>query len=369
MKHVVAIVDGNAQHRAMVSEALLSFYTVHQYGIAADAISNMLISAPKLILVGERVGAGSGANFIRDLRKEKLFGDVPVIFIVDSEDFRIVDKMRDLGIKDHLVKPYHRSTLINTISKYLNSRVERSWQELPTVQRKALEGTLSAFNSIADDIANGNPLPYGAINDSCVDLVEAVSKGELGVLLGKIKDHDNFTFVHSLRFATLMSLFAGTIGLPKSQQVLVASGGLLHDVGKMTIPRALLNKQGKLTPSEWKIMHSHVSTSEKFLTMADTIPKGVFTIVSHHHERLDGSGYPRGLSSSELNELSRMAAIIDVFCALTDRRPYKRTVQAHVALETMATEMQRHLDQDLLYKFRDILLDTATLDEGENKVA
>jgi HD-GYP domain-containing protein (c-di-GMP phosphodiesterase class II) len=131
----------------------------------------------------------------------------------------------------------------------------------------------------------------------------------------------------------------------------------------------LLNKQGKLTPNEWKTMQSHVTTSEKFLAMADTLPKGVFTIVSHHHERLDGSGYPRGLTSSDLNELSRMAAIIDVFCALTDRRPYKRTIAAHVALETIATEMKNQIDQDLLYKFRDVLLDTATMGEDEEKVA
>jgi putative nucleotidyltransferase with HDIG domain len=279
--------------------------------------------------------------------------------VIDNEDFRILDTMRESGIKDYLVKPYRRSALVDAISQRLNGGIERSWQDLPPVQRKALEGSISTFNSIADDIANGNPIRFGAVNDSCAALVEAVTKDELGPLLHKIKAHDNFTYVHSLRVSTLMALFGKTLGLLKPQQVVLATGGMLHDIGKMTIPRMLLNKEGKLSPHEWDIMRGHVAISEKILAMTDAVPKGVATIVSHHHERLDGSGYPRGLTSPDLNELSRMGGIIDVFCALTDRRPYKRTFAAHVALETMASEMRGQLDQSLLFKFKEVLLDMA----------
>jgi HD-GYP domain-containing protein (c-di-GMP phosphodiesterase class II) len=369
MKHLIAIVDANAQHRSMVADALLSFYTVNPYDNSANAISGMLLARPKLILVGHQVGMSSGANFVRDLRKEKMLSEIPVILIVDSQDFRVVDAMRALGINDYLVKPYYRSALINAISKQLNGQVEHSWQDLPVAQRKALDGTLGTFNSIADDIANGTPLSYGAINESCAALVEVVTKEELGSFLHKIKDHDNFTYVHSLRFSTLMSLFGNAIGLPKAQQIQIASGGMLHDIGKMTIPRELLNKQGTLTPSEWKIMRGHVATAQKILATTDAIPKGVSMIVTQHHERLDGSGYPCGLKAPELNELARMAAIIDVFCALTDRRPYRRAVAAHVALETMGIEMRNQLDQDLLFKFREILLETGGVAEEPEKVA
>ena len=134
MKHLVAIVDANGQHARMVADALLSFYTVHPYDTSANAISGMYITQPKLILVGQRVGAGSGANFIKDLKKEKPLSGIPVIFIIDNEDYRIVDTMRDFGIKDRLVKPYRRSELINVISKHVNGRVERSWQA-PTLGR------------------------------------------------------------------------------------------------------------------------------------------------------------------------------------------------------------------------------------------
>ena len=358
MKHQVAIVDSNTQHRTMVGEVLLSFYSVQTYDATANAITGMYHAHPRLILVGQRVGGGSGANFIKDLRREKQLSTIPIIFVIDNEDYRIIDTMRDLGIKDYLVKPYRRSELINVISKHVNGRVERSWQDLPIDQRKALEGTLTTFNSIADNIANGNPISLSEVGDASSTLVDIVNKEELGPLLSKVKDHDNFTYVHSLRFSSLMALFGKALGLPKPQQTVVATGGLLHDIGMMTVPRALLNKSEKLSPNELKTIRNHVSVTQTILANSDLIPKGVLTIATQDHERLDGSGYPFGLKSAQLNDLARMAGIIDVFCALTDRRPYKRTVAGHVALEIMATEMKEQLDLDMLYKFKEILIDT-----------
>jgi HD-GYP domain-containing protein (c-di-GMP phosphodiesterase class II) len=300
--------------------------------------------------------------FLKDLRKDPFLNRIPVVFIADSEDFRIVDQLRELGIKDRLVKPYTRNALLAALSKHINGRIERDWEQLPSHQRKALENTLSSFNGIADELAKGNPLPFGEISEACSAVVDVVRNNELGSLLSQIKDHDNFTYVHSLRFSALMALFGSAIGLPKEQQIVVASGGMVHDIGKMVIPRVLLNKEGTLSSAEWGVLRNHVTTAEKLISTNGAIPRGVATIVSHHHERLDGSGYPRRLGSADLNQLSRMSAIIDVFCALTDRRPYKRTLPPHVALETMGTDMNKQLDQDLLHKFKELLLDT-----GEGK--
>lgn len=356
MKHVVAVIDACREHRGAVAEALLSFYTVHPYADPTDALSGMLVANPKLILVGQKVGTGSGAVFIKELRKEKCLSRVPVIFVADNEDMRIFDTIRDLGIRHYLVKPYRRSALLNAISSHVNGQVEQSWAALPRLQRTALEGTLQAFNSIADDIGHGQPLPFPAISESCGAVVDVVHAGDLATLLDHIRDHDNFTYVHSLRCAALLCLFGKEIGLAKDQQVVIASGGLLHDIGKMSISRALLNKQGRLTAAELQTLHDHVATAEKVLAATDGLPKGVSTIVAHHHERLDGSGYPHGLAGRQLNQLARMAAIIDVFCALTDRRPYKRSLRSGAALGVMAEDMRDQLDQALLRRFRDTLV-------------
>lgn len=364
MKNTIVIVDANTSHSQAVSEALCSTYTVQCYENGINALSAIALAAPKVVIVGQRVGAGSGALFVRDLRKDQFLARIPVIFIADTEDFRLIDQLREVGIKDRLVKPYSRKALLGMIAGHVNGTVERSWQELPAAQRKALESSLTAFNSITDELAKGRPLPFKDVADSCGAVVEVVENKELGTLLAQVRDHDNFTYVHSLRVAALMSLFGAAIGLPREQQVLVASGGMLQDVGMMAVPKTILHKQGGLTPGEWDMVRNHVSTSEKVLSTSGAIPKGVFTIVANHHERLDETGYPRHLSGRDLNQLARMAGIIDVFCGLTDRRPYKRTMAPHVALETMATEMSGSLDQDLLYKFREILLDSLVFPDG-----
>lgn len=358
MKHSIAIIDANFSHRSAVSEALSVTYSVQEYESGGNALSGMQLRPPKVILVGQKVGVGSGAVFIKDLKRDQFLARIPVVFIADNEDFRTIDQLREVGVKDKLVKPYSRNALLALLSRHINGGIERSWQDLPSSQRKALESSLNSFNNIAEELAQGRPLPFQEVSDSCSAVVEVVQNKELGSLLEQIKEHDNLTYVHSLRFSALMSLFGSAIGLPREQQVLVASGGMLHDIGMMTIPKAILNKQGGLNPSEWEMVRNHVTTSEKVLATCKAVPKGVATIVSHHHERLDQSGYPRKLPGSELNQLARMAGVIDVFCGLTGRRPYKRTLAPHVALETMATEMTGQLDMELLYRFKEILLDS-----------
>jgi putative nucleotidyltransferase with HDIG domain len=362
MKHLVTVVDANEVHRKAVAEALFSFYTVSSFADSANAISGMLLSRPGIILVGQRVGATSGANFIRDLRKERALVHIPVIFIIDSEDIRVLDTLRDFGIKSYIVKPYRRSELLTAISDHINAKVQRSWEALPPIQRKALEGTINAFNNIAEDIAKNKPISYDTIDKSCADIVDVVNENDYIKMIHGVKDHDNFTYVHSMRMATFLSLFGRSIGLPKEQQKTLASGGFLHDIGKMKISRALLNKEGRLSKEEWEVLHSHVPASMRLLLDSE-VPKGAMTIVAQHHEKLDGTGYPIGFKGTELNQLARMSAIIDVFCALTDRRAYKRALSAESALEIMVEEMSSQIDVSLLMKFREILIDSAGVQE------
>jgi HD-GYP domain-containing protein (c-di-GMP phosphodiesterase class II) len=358
MKHLVTVVDGNEAHRRAVSEALFSYYSVSAFADSANAIGGMLLARPVLILVGQRVGVGSGTNFIRDLRREPVLAPIPVIFIMDSEDIRVFDAMRDCGIKNYIVKPYRRSELINAISGQISAKLQSSWQQLPPIQRKALEGTINSFNMLAERISANREISYEEIDKACADIVDVINKDDFTTMLYSVKDHDNFTYVHSIRMATFTALFGKAIGLSKDQQRVLASGGFLHDVGKMTISRALLNKEGRLNPNEWDILRSHVPTAKKILLDAD-VPKGAMTIVTQHHEKLDGTGYPLGLSGKELNQVARMASIIDIFCALTDRRAYRRALSAEVAFDSMAEEMNAHIDISLLRRFREILLDAS----------
>jgi HD-GYP domain-containing protein (c-di-GMP phosphodiesterase class II) len=125
----------------------------------------------------------------------------------------------------------------------------------------------------------------------------------------------------------------------------------------MSIPHEVLNKPGRLNPAEFEVMKGHVAASATYLQGCPDLPKGIGIIAAQHHEKLDGTGYPFGLTGSKLNRLARMASIIDVFTALTDRRVYKPEMDAEAALKLMADDMTSHLDVKLLGLFRQMLLD------------
>ena len=357
-KVLVAVIDGSEAHRHQVDQALTSFYRVACYANSNDAIGDLRDTPPCAVLVDQAEPPLGGYEFIKLLRREKLFSDVPVIFTSADDQTHVHDAAIECGADAFLAKPYRRSSLIRAISHQVNKTVERHWEALQPTQRKALVGTLEVFNSISDVIDNGEPIAYAKVADACGPLVEAVGMRQYKGILNGVRDHDNYSYAHSVGTATLLLLFGYTIGLEDDELSLLGSGGLLHDVGKMSIPHEVLNKPGRLTAAEFEVMKTHVPLTLAYLAKCPDIPRNIVTIAAQHHEKLDGSGYPLGLKGGQLNELARMASIVDVFGALTDRRIYKPPMDAEHALAIMTNEMATQLDQQLLSLFRDMLMDS-----------
>jgi len=357
-KVLVAVIDASAAHRHQVEQALTSFYRVACYANSNEAIGELRDTPPCAVLIDQAAPPLGGLEFIKLLRREKLFHDVPVIFTSADDAAHVHDAAIECGADSFLAKPYRRSGLIRAISQQVNKTVERHWEELAPTQRHALVGTLEVFNSISDVIDAGEPIAYAKVTSACGPLVEAVGMREFNGILSGVRDHDNYSYAHSLGTATLLLLFGYTIGLKDDDLSLLGSGGLLHDVGKMSIPHEILNKAGRLTEAEFEVMKSHVPLTLAYLAKCPDIPKNIITIAAQHHEKLDGTGYPLGLKGGQLNELARMASIVDVFGALTDRRVYKPPMSAEQALVIMTDDMATKLDQKLLALFRDMLMDS-----------
>lgn len=358
-KHILVLVDSNEEHRRQVATSLMSLYNVVEFDSSLGVAKYIRDIQPGVVLVSEDVSPRGGFELVRDLRDNWKLKTVPILMLLDSEGGGTLTSAYDCGASFWLVKPYKRSDLIKLISRQFNATIESKWDALPPVQAQALKGTVELFNNLSDNLGKGEPIVYTEVREACAPLVEAVNSGEFKGILSGVREHDNYTYAHSLRVAVFLSLFGKTIGLSLKDQKQLATGGLLHDVGKMYIPHLVLNKPGRLTDDEFEIMKGHVSATEQILRSAEGIPRGVITIASQHHEKLDGSGYPRGLGGNDLNELARMASIVDVFSALTDRRVYKPSMSAEKALDIMKNEMGSQLDMDLLTRYRKMLLDAA----------
>jgi len=354
---LVAVVDGNQRHRRQVAAALLSLYRVNEYQDAGQALPSLRAAPPDVLLVDEHTPPWDGFAFVRAVRQEPAFARTPIIVTARTSDAAFTRAVHQCGADAAMAKPYRRSVLIKTITTLRNRDVERTWNDLPPTQLAALNGTVEAFNTLADTIATGEPVTFSLVTDACRPLVEAIGKKDFKGILAGVKDHDNYSYVHSLRVAALLALFGQAAGLRHEDQLMLASGGLLHDVGKLTVPHEVLNKPGRLDEAEFTVMKSHVTATVGLLRATPGIPVPVITIAEQHHEKLNGQGYPQGLNSTQLDELARMAAIADVFSALTDRRVYKPPMPAETALAIMSGEMKDHLDQHCLALFRTMLLD------------
>lgn len=170
------------------------------------------------------------------------------------------------------------------------------------------------------------------------------------ITLARLKTSDDYTYMHSVAVCAMMIALAKEIGMTGAQIRLAGAAGLLHDVGKMAVPDLILNKPGALTDSEFVIIKSHPVKGAEILTLAGGVESEVIDVCLHHHEKVDGSGYPHGLKQDEISRFARMGAICDVYDAITSNRPYKKGWGPAESIQRMA-QWKGHFDPELLKAF------------------
>ena len=191
--------------------------------------------------------------------------------------------------------------------------------------------------------------------ERCVSVVEEIASsvvkspsGMLSVL--RLKLADEYTYLHSVAVCALMVALGRTLGLDEAACREAGLGGFLHDVGKAFLPHELHNKPGKLTDEEFTQIKKHPELGYKYLSQDPNVPDYARDVCLHHHEKMDGNGYPEALRSGSISLYSRMAAICDVYDALTSDRPYKRAWDPAEAISTMAT-WTGHFDRAMFLAF------------------
>ncbi len=168
---------------------------------------------------------------------------------------------------------------------------------------------------------------------------------------------DNETTGHSKRVTDLSVQFARAAGVPENQLPDIRRGALLHDIGKIGVPDSILKKQGPLTDEEWVVMKKHPEVAQKMLSKIKFLKPAV-DIPYCHHEKWDGSGYPRGLKGEKIPLSARLFAIVDVWDALNSDRPYRKAWPREKALEYIKQEAGKHFDPRLVELFMKMIQET-----------
>jgi len=219
--------------------------------------------------------------------------------------------------------------------------VQRRFTSLNDVIRDVLAKSFSAGN-VAETVDTCRDLA-----ENTVDLIlrnDVMASDLLGVM-----HHDYHTFTHSANVSYYCVMLAENLQLTDEEGLKqIATGGLLHDLGKLDIPDKILSKPGRLTDAEFEVIRAHPRTGFRKLCQRDDLSFAQLMMVYQHHERLDGKGYPVGVTAEEIHPWAQMCTVVDVFEALTSNRPYRTGMPYDKAFEIIDRDIGKAFDRDIV---------------------
>ncbi|WEZ09111.1 HD-GYP domain-containing protein [Priestia flexa] len=249
-------------------------------------------------------------------------------------------------------------TFVYIGDKRTNDIVVNSTSTIPfSLRKKAMESVEDVFHSLQKKhektrvaLLEQSVREVHKVGNQLVD--EIMNNDDVLSLLTDVYIYDNYVFSHSVN-VTLYALSLGKeIGLTQPVLEKLGAGAMLHDVGKMLIPQDILNKPGRLTDEEFKLMKKHTTYGYELLRSTPNVSALSAFCAYQHHERLDGSGYPLGIKEERIHLFSKIIAIADVYDAVTSNRVYRSALLPHEGLEILYAGAGSQFDKDMISAFR-----------------
>jgi HD-GYP domain-containing protein (c-di-GMP phosphodiesterase class II) len=202
--------------------------------------------------------------------------------------------------------------------------------------REVVAAAGELLDKLVSDIRIGQSFEVDRVEEIVDDMVESIVRNPQALMwVAKLREQDITAYGHGLQVSVYITSFGRHLGFPKAQLSQLAQIGLLLDIGKIRLPRALLDKQGRLTDAEFETAKEHVAHGLAILGGTPGFDPAILAGIEQHHERMNGSGYPGSLAGDEIGIFGRMAGIVDCFAALTNHRPYAAAVSSYEALRNI----------------------------------
>ncbi len=213
---------------------------------------------------------------------------------------------------------------------------------------KSKQAVMAMFQEVRMGNTVDSELAQNLVNEVTDSVIR--NPGAL-ISLVRLKNADDYTYMHSLAVCALMIALSRQLKLDEAQTRTMGLAGLLHDLGKAMMPMEVLNKPGKLTDAEFAIIKSHPTLGHRMLVESQAVNDIVLDVVLHHHEKIDGTGYPDGLKGDGISLFAKMGTVCDVYDAITSNRPYKKGWDPAESLKKMAEWTHGHLDPQIFQAF------------------
>lgn len=326
----VLIVDDTPQNISLLNAALMDKYTVKVATSGKQAIDICLSMPIDIILLDVMMPEMDGFETCRQLKGHLLTGSIPVIFVTARGEVKDESMGFACGGVDYITKPIRAPIVCARVRTHL-----------------ALYNQNRALESL--------------VQERTAELNKA--RFEILHRLGCAGEYrDNETGLHVARVCHYSRIIGLASGLPESEAELLYHAAALHDIGKIGIPDSILFKPGKLDDEEWKIMRTHCEIGQKIIGKEmNSLLEASSIVALIHHERWDGTGYPRGLKGNDIPLFGRIVAVVDVFDALTSERPYKRAWPVPEAVEEIVRCRGQHFDPQIIDSFMAVIPELAAV--------
>ena len=223
-------------------------------------------------------------------------------------------------------------------------------QEMKAAKR-TIETSKKAVASMFNEVRLGKAVNAEAVMPLVDEIAASIDRNQAALIsLARLKNQDDYTYMHSVAVCAMMTALAKEIGLSDREVKQAGLAGLLHDIGKMAVSLDVLNKPGALTDQEFTQIKQHPEQGFKLLKQAGVTDEIALDVCLHHHEKVDGSGYPEQLTDDNISLFAKMGAVCDVYDAVTSNRPYKTGWEPGISLKRMA-QWKGHFDAEIFKAF------------------
>ena len=275
----------------------------------------------------------------------------PLIVMLRGDGRRADVQARALGAAVVLPSDVSRDVLIGTVLRAMTSDAD---DQRAAAARRGARDAGFVLASLMDAVEDERPAPVERLAEGGRHVTRTLEKVGLHGWLDAVWGFDDVTYQHMLLVAGLAAAFSDALGFTPRDCRRLVEGALLHDIGKVGVPVEILNKPGPLTPEETAIMRLHAPNGHAALKTQGNVSPELLAIVRSHHEYLDGSGYPDGLTADEIPDVVRVITVCDIFAALIESRPYRERMSTGEALRVMR-EMGGKLDRGVLRAFEQMI--------------